>query len=666
MAQFVPSGSANNVEETLVPAPVTGKPPFPNVLHQYSSYNYVLTLSAISTDYCNSDNYRNGIKQSDGDLEIICRSGSGFPDSRQNTAEGKFEFFIDDLTINSAAGMDQMTKNTNATGIRFTVTEPYSMGLFYQSLQVAAIKCKHDNFIISPYLLTIEFTGHVNADKLNVTIPSTTKYISMRISNIDMTVTGAGAVYNIEAYPWNEQAYNTIHTEFATDISIKGKTVLEMTNGSTSEAEKNLTAIVNARLKQLSEKEGNPQQDIIGIVFPKDSSMADGTVTNEISDSSMGFDTTRTAPPGTGKEDQVYDPKTGTFFRNKLIANPSMAEFKFSQGSDLINAINQIILMSDYGRTALQNIDEKGMVKWWKVETQYFQIPGTELLKADGTPPVYIVYKVIPYKVHISQFTTPNTKLAGKESLNLQALKEYNYIYTGKNVDILDFQIKFDYGFYSTISADSTLEGAGLKTNAQLSNSASANAPQTSAPVKAADPKKTEIPTRLVRSKLRSSLSHGGGGGTDDAASTAARNFFDVVTNPASMVQLDMTILGDPYFLGDSGLGNYSAQPTEYFNMNSDGAVNWQNGEVDVVVNFETPIDPNPVTGMYAFPSGNAKNKRINQFSGLYKVYLLESNFKQGKFTQTLSLTRRIHQFSENEESKPISNKTVANEPGPW
>lgn len=653
MTALSDEGPVSQPTTPLEKPPVEGNPPFPNVLHQFSSYSYVMTLSAISTDYCNSSEYRSGVKQNAGNLEIICRSGSGFPDDRQNTLAGKFEFFIDDVKINSAAGMDQMTKNTNATGISFTVTEPYSMGLFYQSLQLAALHCGHQNFIVAPYLLSIEFMGHVNADTLNVKVPNSTKYISMRIHNIDMTVTASGAVYNISAYPWNEQAYQSSHTEFTTDISVRGKTVQEMTNGSASEKDKNLSAIINQRFLQVKEKNGDPQQDIIAILFYNDSAGSDGNVQNEISDASMGFDTVRTAPSGSGKEDQVYDPKTGTFFRNKLKTNPTMAEFKFSQGSDLVNAINQIILMSDYGRKALENVDSKGMVKWWKVETQFFQIDG--VLKSDGTPPNYIVYKVIPYKVHISNFTAPNTKLKGKENLSKEAIKEYNYIYTGKNVDIIDFNIKFDHGFYSALSPDTGLENADRRTTSQLSNSTSVKPVPNKVPIKPEDPTKTEMASRMKRAKNRSSGAYGGGGALDDYASLAARQFFDVVTSPGSMVQLDMTILGDPYFLGDSGLGNYSAKPTELFNMNSDGAVNWQNGEVDVKVNFETPIDPNPATSLYTFPKGSAETKVVEQFSGLYKVYLLESNFNQGKFTQSLSLTRRIHQFTDNAEGNPVT-----------
>jgi hypothetical protein len=98
-----------------------------------------------------------------------------------------------------------------------------------------------------------------------------------------------------------------------------------------------------------------------------------------------------------------------------------------------------------------------------------------------------------------------------------------------------------------------------------------------------------------------------------------------------------MKILGDPYFIADSGWGNYTAKPTNYENINSDPSMDYQSGEVDILVNFRTPLDINVATGKADF--GNTT--LISQFSGLYKVYEVSSNFSKGKFTQDLTLMRR-------------------------
>ena len=61
-----------------------------------------------------------------------------------------------------------------------------------------------------------------------------------------------------------------------------------------------------------------------------------------------------------------------------------------------------------------------------------------------GTAPLVYVYRVIPYDVHASKMITVNTKGPGFYELAKQTVKEYNYIYTGKNVDIINFDIYFD------------------------------------------------------------------------------------------------------------------------------------------------------------------------------------------------------------------------------
>jgi len=47
------------------------------------------------------------------------------------------------------------------------------------------------------------------------------------------------------------------------------------------------------------------------------------------------------------------------------------------------------------------------------------------------------------------------------------------------------------------------------------------------------------------------------------------------------LYDLTLEIIGDPYFIQQSGTGNFTAQETEYKNLNSDGTMNHQNGEVD-------------------------------------------------------------------------------------
>jgi hypothetical protein len=94
-------------------------------------------------------------------------------------------------------------------------------------------------------------------------------------------------------------------------------------------------------------------------------------------------------------------------------------------------------------------------------------------------------------------------------------------------------------------------------------------------------------------------------------------------------------------------------------NMNSDGAMDYQSGEVDILVNFRVPVDNAGPGGLYEFPSGT---DLLKAFSGLFQVLTLENNFSKGKFTQTLNLVRRRNQESTNREGGSIYTEAPSND----
>ena len=132
--------------------------------------------------------------------------------------------------------------------------------------------------------------------------------------------------------------------------------------------------------------------------------------------------------------------------------------------------------------------------------------------------------------------------------------------------------------------------------------------------------------------------------------------FNDAIVNSAvDMITMDLTVLGDPYYLADSGIGNYSS-PAAARGYTSDGSMDYQRSEVEVLVNFRTPIDYDDETGGVIFPGSSSKP--IGEFSGLYKVLKAHNAFSGGKFTQVLSLLRRRKQDETNTTALP--NETGA------
>jgi hypothetical protein len=300
-------------------------------------------------------------------------------------------------------------------------------------------------------------------------------------------------------------------------------------------------------------------------------------------------------------------------------------------------------------------ISEDGFINWWKIDTQVYMLDSDANLAKTGRKPNLVVYRVIPHRVHHSKFMAPNQPAKGVEKLKLDAIKEYNYLYTSKNLDIINFNIEFNAAFYTALTADGGKNNQGAQRIAETGGVA-ADAPKENNDKGSTDGNVTraadgslssenagvglnQVPTQTESDKIKSRTG-GKGGLVDNAATMAARQFHDAITEGSDMIQLDMTILGDPFYLGDSGVGNYSAQATNLKGINADGAINNQDGSVYINVRFRNPIDISRSTGRYDFPNGGI----VPQFSGLYMVTKVENSFSKGQFTQVLSLSRMVGQ----------------------
>jgi hypothetical protein len=712
--------------KTVVELP--GKPPYPNVLHNFATFNYIWTLSVLNPQDLNfpDESYRKGKLG-----PIILKSGSGSPEDRISTVyrtaenpEGKFDFYMDDVRIAGTIGMDKVTGNTNATGISFNISEPYSMGTFFQSLQIAALEAGYYNWLDVPLLLRLEFFGHVDQYKQNVQIPGTTKYFPLKIRDIKMRVSGQGSVYSCEAIPWNEKAHSTTYSQIKTDLTISGSTVQEMLQY----GEKSLQRVLNDAFQEAVKRKEVTVPDQIIILFPTDlkTSEANGVSTdsssapsatvdpskkpeknsnvfkrlgvvrgtdnfnlvqndnvNPVGGANMGFNEFRQGEKSFGKDNAVYDPKTQTFKRGNITISKTSSEAKFAQGTDIPNVINNIILASDYGRQALDpdKITEDGFINWWRIDTQLYIMDTDANIEKTGRKPNLVVYRVIPYKVHHSKFMAPNQPAKGVEKITLEAIKRYDYLYTAQNLDIIDFAIEFNAAFYTATSSDGGRNNVDVRQRAQTGGLAADSEKKVNEDKPPASVRlNTEtgelfnasgvppggvapkielgtIPTTVIADKIKSDSGGKGGPKADDPATLAARQFHDAITEAADMVELQMKILGDPFYLGDSGMGNYSAQATNLKGINGDGAINNQDSEVYVNVRFRNPIDISRRTGRYDFPSGSL----VPQFSGLYRVSIVENSFSKGQFTQSLTLTRMVGQDvkDDGEAGKTLASAVV-------
>jgi hypothetical protein len=655
---------------------ISNKPPFRNILHNYASYNYIMTLFVVDKDSFNFASYRRGYEGS-----ILLKSGSGSPENRVQTQYGKYDFYIDDFELKSTVGGSIAVGNAEGVEASFKVIEPYSMGLFMQSLEIAAAENGYDNYLEAPLILKIEFKGHLNdtqqgisADELS--IERTTKYFALRQSEISMKVTGKGAEYNFTTTALNLVAMTTMYSELKTDVSIEGSTVHELLQT----GDRSLQKVLNDKLKEVA-KIAQVEPDQIIIHFPSDLSFPKSEIEtskndsatvnpnsisssssksveealavsigknetlvqqessiNVIGQSSMGFDFIRPADQPFAKDKDAYNSDTQTVDRSKINIKPNIGVLRFQQGTNIQHIINQVVLTSNYCKNALkpEQITEDGKLPYWKIDTQVFYLDSSVNISKKGVHPKLIVYRVVPFMKDASKLLPPNTANPWTEAMSRTVLKEYDYIYTGKNLDVLNFNVQYNAGFYKSMNADLSRNSDSTLTQRQNSNVAEDNYSVNTAPPSGSKPTTDNPPTSVSYDNIKTSTNNRGGTSIDTPATLAARSMHDILYHSPELNQLDLTILGDPFYLGDSGIGNYFARASNYSEMNADYSMNNQYGDVRISITFRTPLDLDPSIGAYTF----GPNRMVNRFSGIYTVQQVTSKFSKGKFTQQLTGVR--------------------------
>jgi hypothetical protein len=616
----------------------------PNSLSEFSVFNYKLTLGAYSAASLSS------IIEPMQMIKIV-ESGNG-PKSRVTIDGGDWDFYFGDVEIESLIGYSRMSKGTNVTNITFDVIEPYSIGLFLQALQVATLKADPTagNYANGAFVLMVEFVGH-DDDGYSITIDNTTRYIALRLTNVEIDVDTKGSRYKISAIPWTEQALSDNYSKIKSDISFSFKKAGPYTLGELlKNSDEGLEKVVNIRNKELL-KDSKITPDEIEIVFPEGST--------DLADTKFKFTANTGGATAGSKEQDVIE--NNNVNRKNIKYDPNNRQFQFKQGTSMISIINEVMMHTEYCKKSLESKVQQpiGMIDWFKIETGFVPISPVQ---GTGRPAYKIQYRIVKYRAHSSRLTHPNTK-PDYASLLSNVSKEYNYIYTGKNTEVLNFNINLKLAFFTTTFADRNKIDPSTVYRSQLSSAGqdqSDTNPYTKKdPSEFVDGQDPGNPRPITGSSIdrRSGI---GGGPTDDDLSLLARSFQENLLNSSEeMLQADIDIMGDPYYIVSSGTANYSMSNTGSFNVTSNGEVDYQNGEVHVIFNFRTPIDIDPDTGLADF----GKTEIAKGFSGLYQLVSVTNSFKAGKFTQTLHAFRLPNQSKSAEGpavDKPQSDYVAA------
>jgi hypothetical protein len=693
-----------------------------NPLHKYATHNYVWSLSAMYPGELNDPrSYRNN--NSDGKIIIASSGGVGNRKTIITAAENKVgsnvEFHIDNVRISSNPTPNKQSPVSNNTIIDFTITEPYSLGLFIQSLSQAALRAGFKNYVTAPYLLTLKFKGFKD-DGTPLSVIK--KSFVIKINTVSFTADTGGSTYEISSNPFNHTAFGSVAQSVKENISLKGSTVAELL----SLGESSLERLLNSREESLVNENKRIVADQYRIRFPLDiatevgspnaGGFSGGTVGNILNTVQNGLNKVDTAlaavntlsnsvsnlgsvvsnfsnnsnvkqlgsvissisgaidindsSGSAGEQNEIgaakliddftefgtepfqteigtWDPEKQIFTRGSMTLSGTDKTYTFHAGTMIEDVIQQIALISKFGQgLQASTVDKAGMFRYFRIHAKV-EIISLDEIDNIGRPALRYIYEVYPYFIHQSVVSLPDDKIDASVLVD-DAVKAYNYMYTGLNRDILDFEIDLNNVALrlSTLVDDgqrnpSALSSVGstvvAKTNTVLtrriatgsSGNLSADAIAKAALEPNAFQSFTDDASQVV-AELRNIFGIFGGAGIDNNRTRVAQLFKKAIEDKVTLATLNLTILGDPYFLSDSDMGNYVSPALNPFitqNLDADFA----RSQVYVLVKFNSAVD---------YKQNTLAPDPADMFTGIYEVNIIESIFENGTFKQVLNMNK--------------------------
>ena len=356
-----------------------------------------------------------------------------------------------------------------------------------------------------------------------------------------------------------------------------------------------------------------------------------------------------TSPDGgaaatTGAQSAVANPNAPD--ANTIDFGNSM--FHLNAGTKIIQIIDMVMMNSQYILSQLQD----PILKSKSIQDQQAAAQSPAALAQALNAKEVKWYKIIP-EVHLDKFDKSRNVWGKTVTYNIQAytyynnkhpdlpksppppaVKIYNYLYTGQNTEVITFDIDYNVLYFTALQANRGNTTALVDTKDGEEGSASKTAGNLT---------RTISPAKIG---FKGGNAPGSSGlGWARAEVQAAHNVKQSIYSSAGgeQLQLKLQILGDPQFIkqddiyyGPSAIKNLNLRGEDFIN----GSLATDTGELYCICTFQTPVDIDETTGLLRKDS----KYYVSYFSGYYRVLCVDSEFRNGKFTQTLELVRYDNQ----------------------
>lgn len=638
-----------------------------NPLSRYSTFNYIWFMDVAPRNEIRTSAYKNRrgrILRSGG---ISGTGGESLQTSDESRLGVKGEYFIDNVSTQAYISPNPYSGLANVTKVEFEVVEPYSIGMFLETLQIAAEQAGYRNYLDAPFTLGVEFTGF-DSNGNSSTIQK--RVMLIKIVKATFNITEAGSTYRVQAIPWNHQALLDEANKISVNFSIKGDTVEEILTSDSDEGldiveqdgtitdasgtRSLIKALTGSEKDDIKAKGGD--RDITAneyeILFPVDPAQL-GTK-NDFARYKIAENFADIGNQDIGIPDLVYDEENSLYVRGNLSISENGRVYQFRAGTKIEKIIEEVILTSEWSKDIMEKKpDSDGYVEWFKILTFVDILPGDK--DRFGSLPKKYTYIVYPYKLHQSVLK-PVAEDNNYNSSVRNAIRGYSYIYTGHNSEIIDFSIDIDYAWIQAVAnLSQTSQALRNRSDALLIRQEAQSLVDLGVDRGLAEAEaRNRVKSNM--SATNTTFSNYGGANRDSETTRVARAFNDAIVNSnADLVKLKMTIWGDPYFLADTDFGGYIANRGR-MNVNADGGMEHLRSEVDVLVNFSSAVD---------YKNDLLSPNNARQFSGVYKLIRVNSYFEAGTFKQELEMIRRRNQDSASIDNAiaALNSLTTGNDP---
>ena len=588
---------------------------------------------------------------------------------------GRFDMFIENIEIETLMAPSENSNASLATKIQFDVIEPFSVNGFIEALHVASVSAGYPNYLSACFLLKMEFWGY--PDGIEITqpenVPNSTRYFPIGLTGIEVEITERGTRYKVSAVPYNERAFGQ-PSVVKKPIKMAGTTVKEILF--------NFIENLNEQVKKM-DKDGNAENsskvfDEYVIKFV-DWSPSEGFITpvgeNKIAASKLtelyrDNNLYKLADPATVekitgyKQDGKKQPTPGeqASGRESIKLEPNKTIIQFAEGMNVSDVITSVIRDSEYVREILKNvkghIDEYGMLDYFLVR---LEVENQEKVNEVSKKPYQkFIFVVSPYRIHYTRIPSFGSQQIEESKLKKLSLREYNYIYTGKNIDVINFKLNFNTLFFEAVpAAMGNKDVPSSRTGTGPTNDPNVKTQGTDVDRQQAN----QVPLSPVNVDT-SPVQYSGANASqplDDPYSVLARNMHEsIINSKAAMLTGELEILGDPFYIATNGAGNYNGKPDGQGKI-ANGEVNHLYAELLVTINFRNPID---IMGLEQGGIMHFDSNRV-PFSGVYRVLKAASTFKEGIFKQRLEILRVPGQILDQDIAPTDPSRVLVNTPSP-